>query len=562
MMTSIGSAADVYNWNYTGATIPTVSSSFIFNAWLSSGLAPSDAKEVELVISNFTWSGGTRTDGGSPVGSIEWCGYTWTKRNQSSSTPGPNLWNSSNVWIDENNKLHLKISQVGANWYCAELDSADTFLRGNFSYTVESSLALDKNVVFAGFTYFNDSNEIDIEFTNWEDPMTNNMWYSTQPFATAGNSKNITYYRPVGYNVSHHKISWTASKISWMSMIGTPESDNIPSATSSWNTVFSSVTSSSRFLDVNDSKPQYVNVTVSSAPTYNSTLSTSGLTGQWLLASNALDTNPGTKHNGTVTGTLAYSSKGAYFDGADYVSVADFASPQWISFDMNTTLRTQDVMSHWNWDNKYSFSLMTMDTGALWLVTSKDGTSAVTGVASNVIKANKEQHIDMKIASSNVYVYVDGVLVLTSPIGATDLYDTDGTYLFGCANYEQNYVGYLKNIRFYSAAPTDLVRSRVQYGGTGIFLKSQPDGTWIPYTGTHVQLPNIGDFVAGVSYVDTSTTPSAHDVTIFEKYNYTIPSGIYKNHTMKWNVTAWEFVGVSPTTNTDWIGDQLQVTVS
>lgn len=514
------SAADVYTWNYTGATIPEVSSNFIFNAWLSSGAVPTNGQEYEVIISNFTWEGGTRTDGGSPVGSIEWCGYTWTKRNMTLTQPGPNYWNSSNVWVDGNNKLHLKISHVGSRWYCAELDSADTFLRGNFSYTVETSLKIDPNIVFAGFTYYNDNNEIDIEFGNWESAWTNNLWFSTQPIATPGNSKNITYYNPVGYNVSHHKISWTASKISWMSMIGTPESDNVPSGTSSWNTIFSSVTSASRFLDVNDSKPQYVNVTISSAPAYNSTISTSDLTGLWLLTSNANDTNPGTKHHGTVTGALTYSSKGSYFDGTDYVTVADFASPKWISFDLNTTLRTQDVMNHWNWANKYSFSLMTTDTGALWLIVSGDGTTDVTGTVANVIKANKEQHIDMKIASSNVYVYVDGILVLTVPIGAVDLYNTDGVYLFGGVNYEANYVGYLKNIRFYSAAPTDLARSRVQYGGTGIFLKSQPDGTWIPYTGTRVQLPNIGDFVAGVSYIDTSTTPSAHDVTIFEKYDY------------------------------------------
>lgn len=82
---------------------------------------------------------------------------------------GPNNWNSNNVWVDQHNKLHLKLrySPETHGWTCAELYTDIEFGYGTFRWFVEGAIdQFDPNVVLGLFTYkglIDGTNEIDIE---------------------------------------------------------------------------------------------------------------------------------------------------------------------------------------------------------------------------------------------------------------------------------------------------------------------------------------------------------------------------------------------------------------
>lgn len=85
---------------------------------------------------------------------------------------GPNNWNSNNVWIDGNNRLHLKLAYSSAKgeWECAELYTDVKFSFGTFQWFVEGAIdKFDRNVVLGFFTYggLDGTNEIDIEMAKW-----------------------------------------------------------------------------------------------------------------------------------------------------------------------------------------------------------------------------------------------------------------------------------------------------------------------------------------------------------------------------------------------------------
>ncbi len=101
---------------------------------------------------------------------IAFAGRTWTVRPNGSGGPGPNDWSADNAWVDASGQLHLKISQTGGKWYCAEVTSMDALGFGQYQWYVSGRVdRLDKNVVFGLFPYAgpDGQNEIDIEMSRW-----------------------------------------------------------------------------------------------------------------------------------------------------------------------------------------------------------------------------------------------------------------------------------------------------------------------------------------------------------------------------------------------------------
>jgi hypothetical protein len=84
---------------------------------------------------------------------IQFSGYDWVVRDGSLSGPGPNTWNRSNVWMDENGDLHLKISRTESGWTCAEVTTIERLGFGIYQFQVIGPIdQLDANVVFGMFT--------------------------------------------------------------------------------------------------------------------------------------------------------------------------------------------------------------------------------------------------------------------------------------------------------------------------------------------------------------------------------------------------------------------------
>ena len=88
--------------------------------------------------------------------------------------PGPNAWDENNVWLDDEKRLHLKISQRDGQWQCAELTTKQRLGFGRYQWQIVGRPdQLDPQIVLGLFPYTvpeigpDTTNEIDIEFARW-----------------------------------------------------------------------------------------------------------------------------------------------------------------------------------------------------------------------------------------------------------------------------------------------------------------------------------------------------------------------------------------------------------
>ena len=179
----------------------------------SGGMRRSGAQSTTAVVAAAT----TRA--------IVFAGQTWTVKNSAGALwgPGPNRFSDSadNVWVDAQGRLHLKITQVGGVWTCAEVISQASLGYGTYRFTIDTPLdTLDANVVLGLFTW-NDKpayhhREIDIEFARWGDPGNPfNAWHTVQPYTTAGNQR--AWPLQPGYGTTLHSFRWTSDSIDFAS---------------------------------------------------------------------------------------------------------------------------------------------------------------------------------------------------------------------------------------------------------------------------------------------------------------------------------------------------------
>jgi hypothetical protein len=130
---------------------------------------------------------------------LTWCGQKWGVDNIKVGNGNPTNWSSSgnNVWIDDNNMLHMKITKNNGEWDQCHLYSmpANQFKYGKFKITFNSPvLTQDPDVIstmFINNDWFQPSNdkygdEMDIEFSGWGDSNYYRGWYTVQP-AVSGN---------------------------------------------------------------------------------------------------------------------------------------------------------------------------------------------------------------------------------------------------------------------------------------------------------------------------------------------------------------------------------------
>jgi hypothetical protein len=152
---------------------------------------------------------------------IVFSGITWKVRS-GTGNPGNNKWSDSSesVWVDENGILHLKIRRINGLWYCSEIYSDETVGYGEYRFYVASNVEnLDKNIVVGLFTYFDDENEIDIEFSKWGNEAETEMGnYATQPATIQGNS--LSFELGLNGSYSTHRFIWKPNEIDYKSWHG------------------------------------------------------------------------------------------------------------------------------------------------------------------------------------------------------------------------------------------------------------------------------------------------------------------------------------------------------
>lgn len=163
---------------------------------------------------------------------IKFSGYEWIVRTSGDSRlgPGPNYFSDSedNVWVDEEGRLHLKIVQRGGRWYCSGIILRQSLGYGKYVFYLSSDVGkLDRHVVGGLFTYLNDEEEIDIEFSRWSDPDNQDAQFAVQPADLPGNKER--YDLNLLTDLSTHAFNWQPDRIDFFSRQGhglTVDDDN------------------------------------------------------------------------------------------------------------------------------------------------------------------------------------------------------------------------------------------------------------------------------------------------------------------------------------------------
>ena len=127
-----------------------------------------------------------------PSPTIDFSGYQWRLRDAPSSRGGPNVYSSSNISVDEQGAMHLRISKTEKDWMCAEASLTRNLGYGTYEFVVRGLEKLEPAAVFGMFTYDYASGalhnrEMNIEISRWGDPTNKNAQYVLQPYYVANN---------------------------------------------------------------------------------------------------------------------------------------------------------------------------------------------------------------------------------------------------------------------------------------------------------------------------------------------------------------------------------------
>jgi hypothetical protein len=176
---------------------------------------------LALASSVFLFSIGLVT-----AGSIQFCGFDWTVRSGRGG-PGPNLWDTNNVWLDASGALHLKISRHQGQWSCAEITLPKRLGFGRYDFQIKGAIdQLDDNVVLGLFNYPtrevgpDATHEIDVEFARWGDPKNPMGNYTVWPVDKALKQQSHSFPFSVEGGESTHRFTWNRSQIEFKSWRG------------------------------------------------------------------------------------------------------------------------------------------------------------------------------------------------------------------------------------------------------------------------------------------------------------------------------------------------------
>ncbi|MCB1126310.1 MAG: glycoside hydrolase family 16 protein [Verrucomicrobiae bacterium] len=172
---------------------------------------------------------------------LEFAGHTWTVRSGRGG-PGPNAWDTRNVWLDGQTNLHLKIACRDGQWSCAEVTMKGRLGFGRYEFQTVGRLdRLDDNVVLGLFNYPtrdvgpDATHEIDIEFARWgraTNPIGNFTVWPAEP-----GLKQVSHGFPLELpgDDSTHRFVWTCEGITFQSLAGLPGDGSRNAPVAVWN---------------------------------------------------------------------------------------------------------------------------------------------------------------------------------------------------------------------------------------------------------------------------------------------------------------------------------------
>jgi hypothetical protein len=157
---------------------------------------------------------------------IRFSGLEWRVKSSTRRVgPGSNYFagGEENVFVDGQDRLHMRITQRDGNWQCAEVISARSFGYGTYRFFLDSNVEhLDPNVVIGLFTWHDSSafhhREIDVEISRWGDPTNKDAQFVVQPYRQR---ENIDRFQlPAGLNASTHSFTWKPESVFCQTVAG------------------------------------------------------------------------------------------------------------------------------------------------------------------------------------------------------------------------------------------------------------------------------------------------------------------------------------------------------
>jgi hypothetical protein len=157
---------------------------------------------------------------------IIWAGHTWNVT--TGGMAGVAQGSASNVVVDANGYLHLKITNNAGAWTAAELFTTDKLGFGTYQWQIDGAVdRLDKNVVVGLYPYGpaagigNDgTNEIDIEYARWGNSAWDNGNWTVYPSSGSAVGSSTYMFSLNGGTSTTSTFVWSSTSIAFRSQAG------------------------------------------------------------------------------------------------------------------------------------------------------------------------------------------------------------------------------------------------------------------------------------------------------------------------------------------------------
>ena len=170
-------------------------------------------------------------------GDFVFSGFGWRIKSSTFPVgPGPNVFSKekSNVWLDSNGYLHLKITNNNGKWQSSEIICTENTGYGTYIFTLGNDITkMNENIVLGLFTWDDNTfasqanSEVDIEFARWfkaNDSLL--LTTSVQPvlFDNSVPFEERTHKPAMIVSkmkqATTHAFKWTDKEIVWNSYVG------------------------------------------------------------------------------------------------------------------------------------------------------------------------------------------------------------------------------------------------------------------------------------------------------------------------------------------------------
>lgn len=155
----------------------------------------------------------------SPI--VQFSGYKWRLRDAPSGRGGRNIYSPSNIRVDQNGGMHLRISKTESDWSCAETSLIRNLGYGTYEFVIRGLESLEPAAVFSMFTFdyasgAQHNREMNIEISRWGSPTKKNAQYVVQPYYVAANVHRFN----VPHGVLTFSLDWQRNRAAFRTKRG------------------------------------------------------------------------------------------------------------------------------------------------------------------------------------------------------------------------------------------------------------------------------------------------------------------------------------------------------